>query len=235
MAINPGAGVQYSLTCPVDYVADTLAELQADTSPYLGSFVYVIDQGGVYRVQVDGDVIDTELDGFVQQPPSASGIPVGGGMPWYGTTAPALWLMANGQAVSRSTYADLFAVIGTTYGAGDGSSTFNLPDLTNRYALGAGSEALGAVAGANTRNLQHTHGVALGTSVDGAHTHNVTVPAQNGGTIFNNAAGSEGTYQTTSNGAHSHSVTGATNTAGEAAQDMRPASLAINHIIYAGV
>ena len=56
-----------------------------------------------------------------------------------GSTAPDGYLMCDGAAVSRTTYAALFAVIGTTYGAGDGSTTFNLPDLQGRFPLGAGS------------------------------------------------------------------------------------------------
>lgn len=55
--------------------------------------------------------------------------------PFAGTTAPDGWLICDGSAVSRTTYADLFAVIGTTYGAGDGNSTFNLPDLSNRVPM----------------------------------------------------------------------------------------------------
>jgi hypothetical protein len=51
---------------------------------------------------------------------------------WFaGSTAPEGYLLCNGSAVSRTTYADLFAVIGTTYGAGDGSTTFNLPQLSD--------------------------------------------------------------------------------------------------------
>lgn len=56
--------------------------------------------------------------------------------PFAGTTAPDGWLICDGSAVSRTTYADLFAVIGTTYGAGDGNSTFNLPNFTNRVIQG---------------------------------------------------------------------------------------------------
>ena len=56
-----------------------------------------------------------------------------------GSTAPDGYLMCDGNAVSRTTYAALFAAIGTTYGAGDGSTTFNLPDLQGRFPLGAGA------------------------------------------------------------------------------------------------
>lgn len=63
-------------------------------------------------------------------------VPTGSVMPFAGTTEPAGWLFSFGQAVSRSTYAALFATVGTTYGAGDGSTTFNLPDLRGRVAAG---------------------------------------------------------------------------------------------------
>lgn len=53
-----------------------------------------------------------------------------------GSTAPTGWLLCDGSAVSRTTYADLYAVIGTTYGNGDGSTTFNVPDLRGRVAVG---------------------------------------------------------------------------------------------------
>lgn len=60
------------------------------------------------------------------------------------------WLLCNGQAVSRSTYSVLFAAIGTKYGAGDGATTFNLPDLRNVFLVGAGASfALDAVGGSS--------------------------------------------------------------------------------------
>ena len=66
-------------------------------------------------------------------------VPIGALMPYAGATAPTNWLICNGQAVSRTTYADLFAVIGTTYGTGNGSSTFNVPNLQGRVPVGAGT------------------------------------------------------------------------------------------------
>lgn len=68
--------------------------------------------------------------------PLESGVPAGAVMPYAGTTAPSGWLLLFGQAVSRTTYAALFAIVGVTYGAGDGSTTFNLPDLRGRVAAG---------------------------------------------------------------------------------------------------
>ena len=64
--------------------------------------------------------------------------PVGMIAPYGGTTAPTGWLMCNGQAVSRTTYSALYGKIGTAYGAGDGSTTFNLPNYTDRVAQGLG-------------------------------------------------------------------------------------------------
>ena len=60
-------------------------------------------------------------------------------VPFAGSTAPSGWLICDGAAISRSTYSALFAVIGTTYGAGDGSTTFNIPDLQDRILQGAGT------------------------------------------------------------------------------------------------
>lgn len=109
------------------------------------------------------------LSGGIAQPPTAAIHMYGG------TSAPTGWLLCNGAAVSRSTYADLFAVVGTTYGAGDGSSTFNLPDLRDRFAVGSGTTySAGATGGAATHTLTeaempaHTHAA---TSTDSGHTH----------------------------------------------------------------
>ncbi len=67
----------------------------------------------------------------------SNGVPSGAIMQFAGTTAPTGWLICDGSAVSRTTYASLFATIGTSYGAGDGSSTFNLPDLSGKFPLGS--------------------------------------------------------------------------------------------------
>ena len=74
-----------------------------------------------------------------------------------GSTAPTGWLMCDGSAVSRTTYATLFAVIGTTYGTGDGSTTFNLPDLRGRMPLGSSSSHSLASTGGSEYIQAHTH------------------------------------------------------------------------------
>ena len=80
--------------------------------------------------------------------------PAGIVMPFAGSVAPQGYLLCDGSAVSRTDYADLFAAIGTTYGAGDESTTFNLPDLSGRVVLGVSqSHALGTTGGEATHTL----------------------------------------------------------------------------------
>jgi microcystin-dependent protein len=66
----------------------------------------------------------------------ALGTPVGAVEAYAGAAAPTGWLLCNGQAVSRTTFASLFAIVGTTFGAGNGSSTFNVPDLRGEFIRG---------------------------------------------------------------------------------------------------
>lgn len=89
---------------------------------------------------------------------------VGEVIAYGGVSAPTGWLMCDGTAVNRSIYADLFAVLGTRFGAGDGSTTFNLPDFTGRVPIGAsGDKPLGDTGGTNAVTLSsgnlpaHTH------------------------------------------------------------------------------
>lgn len=98
---------------------------------------------------------------------------------WGSASPPANWALCNGQAVSRTAYATLFARIGTTYGSGDGSTTFNLPNLTNRVAVGAGDKfAAGSTGGyLDAALVSHTHTASStfsGTPVSGAHNHSVS-------------------------------------------------------------
>lgn len=108
-------------------------------------------------------------------------------IPFAGTTAPQGWMLCDGSAVSRTTYAALFAVIGTTYGEGDGETTFNIPNLAGRVVIGSSqSHALGTTGGSETVTLttdqlpahvhevpQHGHGndIAVKTPV---LSHNIT-------------------------------------------------------------
>ena len=74
-------------------------------------------------------------------------------LPYAGSSVPTGFLLCNGQAVSRTDYLDLFGVIGTTYGEGDGSTTFNLPNLQNKFVQGAGTNAVGTEMSAGLPNI----------------------------------------------------------------------------------
>lgn len=99
------------------------------------------------------------------------------------TTPPTGCLLCNGGPVSRATFPDLFALLGTTYGAGDGSTTFGIPDLRSRMIVGSGqgtgltNRLLGASGGEETHVLvlaelaAHAHGMANHTHTMGGHTH----------------------------------------------------------------
>lgn len=98
--------------------------------------------------------------------------PTGVVLPFAGATAPTGWLLCFGQTVSRTTFAELFAAIGTTYGAGDGSTTFALPDLRGRIPGGKDNMG-GSAASRLTTGGSGVNGATLG-AVGGAETHTLT-------------------------------------------------------------
>lgn len=170
----------------------TISELQLRSSVTSGVNFPTDDGIQTYRVTAE------QLKNFILSNQSVlrsmikieERIPIGSLYQFAGSTAPDGFMLCYGQAVSRSTYADLFNVIGTTYGVGDGSTTFNLPDLRGRVIAGrddmGGSAAnrlttqvspngntLGAAGGAQTDTLtvdsmpSHTH-------TQNAHNHGIT-------------------------------------------------------------
>jgi microcystin-dependent protein len=125
-------------------------------------------------------------------------VPTGSVMAFAGSTAPDGWLLCNGAAVSRTTYANLWALISSTYGGGDGVNTFNVPDMRSRMPIGAGagtgltSRALAATGGAETVTIAsgnlpthqhtlsaHTHNLGSHTHSLSSHTHAITVDTNN--------------------------------------------------------
>jgi microcystin-dependent protein len=105
--------------------------------------------------------ISTTLTALAATVAALAGTPTGAMMTYMGSSVPTAWLECNGALVSRATYAALFAAIGTTYGAGDGSTTFQLPSMARRTAVGRG--------GVGTATLANTLG-----SVGGEETHTLT-------------------------------------------------------------
>lgn len=103
---------------------------------------------------------------------TSSTVPAGVVAPYAGSSAPSGWLLCYGQAVSRTTYADLFTAIGTTYGTGDGSTTFNMPDLRGRVAAGK-DDMGGSSASRITSGGSGIAGSTLGAT-GGTQTHTLT-------------------------------------------------------------
>ena len=103
--------------------------------------------------------------------------PIGQVVAFAGATLPDGWLWCDGSAVSRTTYSALYAALGTTWGSGDGSTTFNLPNVEDRVILGAGNlYALAATGGAASVNLAHSHSHTHSTPAH-AHSHTHTGPS----------------------------------------------------------
>ena len=131
-------------------------------------------------------------------------------IPWSDSSIPSGFLECNGQAVSRTTYSALFAVIGTTYGSGNGSTTFNLPDLQDDNAMGKSpTKALASTGGADTvtatGNLSVTVGnTSLSTPTIASHSHTVNERNKSGGGLtppgnFNNQSTPQPTNKTSGN------------------------------------
>jgi microcystin-dependent protein len=188
--------------------------------------------------------------------------PVGSVMDFAGTAAPTAWLLCYGQAVSRTTYAVLFSVIGEIYGVGDGSTTFNVPDLRGRVPAGKddmggtsanrltnaddglNGDTLGATGGGETQALAITNLAAhshAGTTDNGGvdHTHSVPDGADqyditpDGGAA--NVAGNNG--QTTGGASaflHTHTFTTDSKGSGTPFGIVQP-TIIFNKIIYTGV
>lgn len=198
-------------------------------------------------IQEEFERLFSKLRGFLSQAfdedgqlvvadPNLAVIPVGGLTMYAGTSAPTGYLMCDGTQVSRVTYKSLFDIIGITYGSGDGSTTFNIPDLRQKFPLGKASAGTGSTLGTSGGTIDHTHGGGTlaaafsGTtsaagghahvvdshqhniSADGSHNHTYsgTVATTDAGSTFN--AGGGGVPVTTD--FHQHTYSGSTSTDG---------------------
>jgi len=187
-------------------------------------------------------------------------LPPGAMVDFAGTTAPSGWLMADGSAISRSVYAQLFQAIGVAYGVGDGSTTFNLPDFRGRFArymdnmgtaAGAASRDTGRVLGAAQTQATAKNGlsnasssVSASGSTNTAGSHNHTIAWYGNGTGVNgtgtaggdsgSALGGSSANGVSSAGSHDHtvSVSGTANAQTITGDaETRPINLACHRII----
>jgi microcystin-dependent protein len=111
---------------------------------------------------------------------SSIDMPIGSIQPWLGASTPSGWLVCTGQAVSRSTYSGLFSVISTRFGTGDGSTTFNVPNLQGYQVVGAaGLDLLGNVDNTATfrQGSVDAHSVAAHIGDAASHSHSLTYTA----------------------------------------------------------
>ncbi|SDU08373.1 tail fiber protein [Stappia sp. ES.058] len=143
------------------------------------------------RLDVAGRVNADEFT--IAGQPLPTGAPAGSIMPFATSTPPAGWLVCNGASVSRATYTDLFATVGTTFGSGDGSTTFNLPDLRGEFVRGWD----------NGRGVDNgrAFGSAQGDEL-GEHKH-ISMEAASGSIGGGNAGADAGTGPTNTSGRHS--------------------------------
>lgn len=159
------------------------------------------------KVGVNSSAVTSSLDYKI-----TTGIPSGVINMWSTTTAPTGWLICDGTTVSRTTYAALFAVISTTYGVGDGSTTFALPNLKGKVPVGRDSadasfDTMGELGGAKTHTLtstempSHTHTQDSHNHTQNSHNHTQDA---HGHTV--NAHSHLNYYTTGAGGSHSHTA-----------------------------
>jgi len=159
-----------------------------------------------------------DLSGKTVTLPATISLPAGAIMAFAMNSAPAGWLAADGSNVSRSTYAALFSAIGTTYGSGDGSTTFALPDLRGIFVRGSGSQTISGIT------YNKTFAAKEGDALQG-HEHTINAIAfMTGGA---GVAGSGVNNRVTSTGI----VTDGTNGTPRTASETRPANIALLYCI----
>lgn len=164
--ITAGSGPHEELTLTA--TLDEVPKRDSGTHPPTDGDILVRHAGEWKRVKA-GSVTDVLTVTSANTPNWSQPLPSGCIQMFAGNTIPSGWLECDGSAVSRTTYASLFAAIGTTWGTGDGSTTFNLPDMRGRAPIGVGSGS-----GLTTRNIGQTGGAETHTLAESempAHTH----------------------------------------------------------------
>jgi microcystin-dependent protein len=181
------------------------------------------------KLEVDGNIKATgrikDETGFV--------MPVGSIIPFGGTTAPEGWLLCDGTPVSRTTYADLFSVIGTAFGEGDGSTTFNVPELRAMFLRGAGTYG-GATKKANGEEYEGPAVGALQEDAMQGHWHYTYSPAGGGHVGLDHASKSHATSIGAKHAGAAqvrHARSDGSNGTPRTGDETRPVSIGVNYII----
>jgi microcystin-dependent protein len=214
----------------------TPANLNSAATPIVSNIVTadIVDANVTTAKIANGAVTQEKLNSSVTL------VPTGAIMPFAMNTAPSGWLAANGSAVSRTTYAALFAAIGTTYGAGDGSTTFTLPDLRGYFVRGSGTNSDGVAAGTFGAKqadgvINHTHSGRTGDdSPDHSHSTYAAKPDPNVSYVWP-ASAVKGDISTGTGGAstrHQHNFTTSSQSP-EGTTETRPRNIAMLYCIKA--
>lgn len=160
--------------------------------------------------------------------PVVDSVPIGTVVMYGGATAPTGWVLCDGTAYSRTViYANLFAVLSTTYGTGDGSTTFNVPDARGVFVRGAGSQTISSIAYTGTR------GTTSGDTIQG-HRHNMQWNSVNPGTTgSNDGSSNSGTVGLAAASRVLDPVTDGTNGTPRTGTETKPANITLSYIIRA--
>ena len=181
-----GAGTGYNEDAAGEHKKVTLRVGSAPTAVANKIFLYAKDVGDkaeLFLKDEDGHEIQITTAGYIKKSviQDSAFVPSGVFMPYGGSSAPAGWLLCDGSAVSRTTYADLFSAIGTLYGVGDSSTTFNVPVMMGRVPVGldaanvnlAAADALGETGGEENHTLTiaempaHSHNYYASSATEG--------------------------------------------------------------------
>lgn len=165
-----------------------------------------------------GDYLTTDGTSTSWAAISTSSAPSGAMMAYGGSSAPSGWLFCDGSAVSRTTYSALFTAIGTGFGSGDGSTTFNLPNTSGVFLRGAGSQTISGISHSGTL------GATQGDQIQG-HVHQFTTQGGSG-SYSGGSVGSDGGTANTG-GPLSDGTNGTPRTGSET----RPANIGVNWMI----
>ena len=197
----------------------------------------LLERINAVKSTADGNAVKVKEHTTALQAASVALVPIGAVVPFWGLQEPAGWLLCKGQAVSRATYKELFDVIGTRSGAGNGSTTFNVPDLRESLVYGVGdsgsfTQTMGAVVGEKAHTLtvaempSHSHPLSTNNQAHSfawgaSGTVHLPVSAVGGAATGNQLYTQQGPWNATAA------------TGGGQAFPMRPRGVVANYIIRA--
>lgn len=171
-------GINIAESCPPANINNAIRELMAQLKDFQAGTVasnQLAAAGGgtgLAAPGTSGNVLTSTGSAWASSVPTY--VPTGGLLMWATASAPTGYLLCNGATISRTTYSALFAVVGTTFGVGDGSTTFGLPDFRDRFPVGAGTTYSANASGGSADSIavSHTH-TATSVVTDPGHTHSI--------------------------------------------------------------